>query len=153
MASEFPYDLNALKESYVGSESMPSVLEVENGHVKAFAKAIEDPNPLWSDEVFARQTPFGGIVAPPTFLRAVSVQRIDELPENFPFKRLLDGGSEWEYLYPVRVGDTITGISRITDLYGRIGSLGPMVFIVNEITYTNQLSQIVATQKSTSIRY
>ena len=59
MASEFPYDLNALKESYVGSESMPSVLEVENGHVKAFAKAIEDPNPLWSDEVFAGRLSLG----------------------------------------------------------------------------------------------
>ena len=153
MASEFPYDLNALKESFVGSESLPTVLEVEQGHVRAFAEAIEDANPIWANEMFARRTPFGGIVAPPTFLRVVSVQSIEELPDHFPFKRLLDGGSEWEYLHPVRIGDTVTAVSRITDLYGRIGRLGPMVFIVSEITYTNQLSQVVAIQKSTSIRY
>lgn len=153
MASEFPYDLNALKESYVGSESLPTVLEVEKGHVRAFAEAIEDANPLWVNETFARQTSFGGIIVPPTFLRVVSVQSIEELPDHFPFKRLLDGGSEWEYLHPIRIGDTITAVSRIADLYGRTGRLGPMVFIVSEITYTNQLSQVVAIQKSTSIRY
>ena len=35
-------------------------------HVAAFARALGDDNPLYTDEAAARRGPFGGIVAPPT---------------------------------------------------------------------------------------
>ena len=128
-------------------------MEVERGHIRAFAQAIEDPNPLWNNEAEARKTRFGGMVAPPTFLRAARTQRLEDLPPDFPYKRLLDGGSEWEYFEPVRPGDRITAVNRVVDIYSRAGQLGPMIFIVTETTYTNQFGQVAATQKNTSIRY
>jgi len=152
MAEAAP-DVEALRRDYIGQESPPEYLDVEKGHVRAFAKAIGDRNPLYSDEIAARKSRFGGIIAPPTFLRAARTQRLEDLPPDFPYKRLLDGGSEWEYFEPVRVGDRIAAVNRVVDIFSRSGSLGPMIFIITETTYTNQLGQVAATQKNTSIRY
>ncbi len=153
MTTDAAPEIDVLRKRYIGQESPPEVMEVEKGHIRAFAQAIEDSNPLWNNEAEARKTRFGGMVAPPTFLRAARTQRLEDLPPDFPYKRLLDGGSEWEYFEPVRPGDRITAVNRVVDIYSRSGQLGPMIFIVTETTYTNQFGQLAATQKNTSIRY
>ena len=136
----------------VGVESEPVTHEVERGAVIRFAQAIGDPNPLFNDERAARATRYGGLIAPPTFLRSmpsgppmVEVER--------PYSAGLDGGSEWEYFHPVRVGDRITVTNRISDIYERQGRLGNMLFIINEVRYVNQLGQTVALQRTTGISY
>ena len=141
-----------MRQQALGSESEPRTLEVEKGAIIKFAEAIGDDNPLYVDEVAARSTRFGGIVAPPTFLRSALSAR-PELPFDVPFERVLDGGSDWEYFVPVRPGDRITAVSRIEDINERTGSIGLMLIQTIVVTYTNQFDQVVATQTSTSIRY
>ena len=136
----------------IGQESEPRVFEVEKGAIAKFAEAIGDENPVYSDEAAARASRYGGLIAPPTFLRAAVAAR-PELPFDAPFDRLLDGGSDWEYFEPVRAGDRITAVSRIDDINERNGSIGLMLIQTIVITYTNQLGQVVATQTSISIRY
>jgi hydroxyacyl-ACP dehydratase HTD2-like protein with hotdog domain len=75
------------------------------------------------------------------------------LPFDLPFTRTLDGGSEWEYFEPIRVGDTITAKAHVADIIERSGRLGPMLITTIEHTYTNQLDEVVATQLTTYIRY
>jgi acyl dehydratase len=141
-----------LRQKAIGLESPPKTVEIEKGAIIRFAEAVEDPNPLWNDEAEARKTRYGGLIAPPTFLRSIRLDPV-QLPFEVPYKRVLDGGSEWEYFEPVRPGDRITAVARIADIMERRGSLGPMLFIINLITYTNQFGQVVATQRSTLIRY
>jgi acyl dehydratase len=43
---------------------------IESGHVLMFARAIGDPNPVYSDPEHAAGTEVGGIIAPPTFVQA-----------------------------------------------------------------------------------
>ena len=76
-----------------------------------------------------------------------------ELPFDLPLDRLLDGGSDWEYFVPIKAGDQITAVGRITDLSERTGRLGVMVFMTVVVTYTNQNNEVAATQTSTSLRY
>lgn len=133
-------------------ESAPITQTVEKGHVWFFANAIDDPNPLWSNELFARKTRFGGLVSPPTYLRTLT-SVIPEMPEFAEFDRALDAGSQWEYGEPVRVGDTITAVSRVANLMQRSLNLGPAIFLVLETTYTNQFGELVAKQRSTLIRF
>jgi len=128
-------------------------MEVERGHIKAFAEAIEDPNPLWNDETVARETLSTGMIAPPTFLRFIRTGRLQELPEDFPYNRSLDGGSQWEYFEVVKPGDKIKAVTTVTDLYKKSGRLGEMIFVLTTTTYTNQFNKLVATQTNTSIRY
>ena len=136
----------------IGREGPPMTMEVERGAIIKFAEAIGDDNPLWNDEAVARRSRYGGLIAPPTFLRSLRVG-LPELPFEIPFDRRLDGGSDWEYFQPVRPGDRIQAVARITDLRERSGRMGLMIFMTSEITYRNQFDEVVATQTSTSILY
>ena len=141
-----------MREQAIGTQSSPLTMEVEKGAIVKFAEAIGDDNPLWTDEIIARKGKYGGLIAPPTFLRSIRIDR-PELPFDLPFTRLLDGGSDWEYFQPVRAGDLITAKNQITDLQERVGRMGLMIIMTNLITYVNQFQEVVATQTNTSIRY
>ncbi len=43
---------------------------VEASHILMFARAVGDPNPIYSDEAYAAGTEVGGIIAPPTFAQS-----------------------------------------------------------------------------------
>ena len=141
-----------MRQQAIGLEGAPTVTEVEKGAIIKFAEAIDDDNPVFNDEVASRESQYGGLIAPPTFLRSMLSSR-PELPFDLPFDRRLDGGSDWEYFYPVRPGDRITSVARINDISERRGRLGLMIIMSTVITYTNQLGQIVATQTGTGIAY
>lgn len=140
------------RRQVLGVRFPPVVAEIEKSHIKRFAEAVGDRNPLWNDERAARKTRYGSIIAPPTFLRILPLGRPDA-SLDLPGSRKVDGGSEWEYFEPVRSGDRITAHRRIVDLYERAGSRGPVIFIVALTKYVNQFGDTVATQKTTSIRY
>ncbi len=134
----------------IGAESQPLTFEIERGAIRRFAEAIDDPNPLFNDEQAARRTRFGGMIAPPTFMRSLGIEFLEV---KVPANRALDGGSEWEYFVPVRPGDRITVVSKVADIRETEGRLGPMVFIVAETRYTNQSGELCVIQRTTTIRY
>ncbi len=152
MSSTPAFLTEEMRQQAIGRESLPNTVEVEKGAIIKFAQAIGDDNPVYNDEAAARASRYGGLVAPPTFLRSVAAGR-PEYPFEVPFHRLLDGGSDWEYFEPVRPGDRITSVSRIEDINERNGRIGLMLISTIVITYTNQFGQVVATQTNTSIRY
>ena len=152
MSTSEPVLTEEMRQQAIGRESDPLTTEVERGAITMFARAIGDDNPLFNDDAAARRSRYGGLIAPPTFLRSVGSLR-PQLPFELPFTRLLDGGSDWEYFEPIRPGDRVTSVARITDISERSGRLGTMVFMTVVFTYRNQLDQVVATQTNTSIRY
>lgn len=141
-----------MRREAIGRESAAKTVEVEKGAIIKFAEAIGDDNPVYCDEEAARGTRYGGLIAPPTFLRSVTAPR-PEYPFEAPFTRVLDGGSDWEYFEPVRPGDRITAVARIEDVTERNGRIGLMLISTIVVTYTNQFGQVAATQTNTSIRY
>lgn len=149
MANKYVND-EALKQ--IGKTGEARTHEVERGAIRRFADAIGDDNPLFNSEREARDSRFGGMIAPPTFYRLLMAP-IPEVKLDMQSSRGLDGGSDWEYFHPVRPGDRITVQTKIADLRESDGRLGPMVFTTTETSYTNQYGQIVALQRSTGIRY
>ncbi len=136
----------------IGNKAEPRTYEVERGAIRRFAEAIGDSNPLFNREEEARKTRFGGMIAPPTFLRSM-MAAFPEIKIGLSGNRGLDGGSDWEYFEPIRVGDRITVQTRIADIRESEGRLGPMVFMTIETSYTNQFGQLCALQRATGIRY
>jgi acyl dehydratase len=136
----------------IGKETEPRTFEVERGHIRRFAEAIGDSNPIFNDETKARQSRFGGMVAPPTFVRALGIEFFN-IPLQMPTARGLDGGSDWEYFEPIRPGDRISVISKLADIRESEGRLGTMVFTTVETRYLNQFGQVCVIQRSTGIRY
>ncbi|MDA1279131.1 MAG: MaoC family dehydratase N-terminal domain-containing protein [Chloroflexi bacterium] len=138
--------------AFIGVESVPVIYEIERHAVERFACAIGDPNPLYTDEIATRASSFGGLIAPPTFLRSLLPGHYPE-PYPEPFAHILDGGSSYRFMKPVRVGDRIAVTRKIVDLYEKHGRMGTMLFKISEQKYVNQLGQLVATQTTTTITY
>ncbi|HEY1969361.1 MAG TPA: MaoC family dehydratase N-terminal domain-containing protein [Pseudonocardia sp.] len=61
---------------------------VEAGHIMMFARAVGDPNPVYSDATYAASTEAGGIVAPPTFVQAAS-----QFDPDYPYRPRI--GEPW----------------------------------------------------------
>ncbi len=145
-------------KAMIGKETEPVVTEVEKGAMIKLAMAVDDPNPLWQDEKYARDTRYGGIVAHPAFVnvfRGLVYRKLMggiQLPQGFKGVGI-DGGTEIEYYHPIRPGDRITSVAKIRDIKEKAGKLGPMLILTLETTYTNQLGQVAAKATDTSIRY
>ena len=78
----------------IGVAKQSTTIDMEKGMLRKFVDAIEDPNPLWSDEGYAKKTKYGGITFPPSILAAAmmggSGPRLD-----IPLGRILDGVNEF----------------------------------------------------------
>ena len=139
-------------KSAIGVESESRTWEVERGAVAKFARAIGDNSVLCSDEEAARNTQVGGLIAPPTFLRLLAPGP-HKATYEMPYKNVLDGGSQYRYHVPIRVGDTITVTVTLVEMFEKPGRMGLMLFRVHEQRYVNQNSELAATQRTTSISY
>ena len=141
-------------ESMLGVEMRPQVYEIEKGMIKKFAEAIDDPNPLWQDEAYARKARYGSIMCPPTFLMAIQLteQVLWAKSVKCPLKGFLNGGNEFEYYQPIKLGDIISVTGKLVDLQGKIGKAGKIVIMIMENTYTNQHGEVVARSRDTFIR-
>jgi acyl dehydratase len=138
----------------IGVEWELGVYEIEKGMIKRFVRAIDDPNPLWQDEEYAKQSLYGGIIAPPTFIVTIGNEQFGEkLVRLFP-DGLLHGSTELECYQPVRPGDKILVTVKVANVRERHGGRsGKMTFVTFEITYRNQRDEIVAKCQQTMIGY
>ena len=136
----------------VNVPSEARVWDIERGAVAKFANAIGDSSVLYLDEAAARETSVASLIAPPTFLRLL---RPGEHTATYaqPLPNVLDGGSQYRYYHPIRVGDRVSVTVTLVELFEKPGRLGTMLFRVHEVRYVNQLDQLVATQRTTSINY
>jgi acyl dehydratase len=138
----------------IGSETEPTVREVEKGAIRKFALAIGDPDPLYVDESYARLTRFGGIVAPPTFVSAFTGGHFPEIvDQNLPFKRMLHSEDVVTIHRLMRPGDVITAFARYVDAYSKDGTRGPMVFQAADLILDDSASDRVAEVRITTVSF
>jgi acyl dehydratase len=138
--------------SWLGKEFDRYSYSVTKEEIVEFAQSIGETNPLYTDEAYAKTTPYGGLIAPPTFCIVFrSYARLPDLKLNYG-KRGFDGGKECTFLAPIRPGDTITGVDRIAQVYEKTGRSGNMIFIVRESELTNQRGEKVAVVRQSLIR-
>ncbi|SEN42786.1 MaoC family dehydratase N-terminal domain-containing protein [Lihuaxuella thermophila] len=137
-----------IDRSVIGSTSETRVFEVEKGAIRAFAHAIGDENPLYTDEDFARQHGYKSIVAPPTF---PTTFRIPIPNLTFELSRVLHGEQEYSYNRPIVAGDVLRCENKVIDVYERTGKLGAMTFLVTEMRGWDLEGNPVFRGKSTAI--
>ncbi len=144
-----------MRERVLATEYEPATFEVEKSHITSFARAIGDDNLLWNDEAAARKSRYGGLIAPPTFTRMIFNSLRPPGTEHYPLPGTvqLDGGSRWRYFEPIRPGDHITQFRKITDVYERHGSAGPLIFILGQCQFVNQFDETAVELSSVTIRH
>lgn len=139
----------------LGKETVSVVYHVDLQWIKRFSEAIDDSNPLWQDEKFARKTHYGGVIAPPTFPCCLhnDVLRKQLQEMDHPLKRLVNRSSELEFFQPIKAGDVISVTDKLVDATEQEGKTGKTVIFRNEVTYRNQLGEIVAISRDSAMRY
>lgn len=144
----------------LGKESPPTTLDVEKTNCRMFARAVGHTDQIFYDEEYAKSKGYRSIVAPPGFFGTPVFKagggRSDGPPArgySIPYKRVLNGGTEYEYFDSVCAGDTLTSTTKISGFTERTGSIGPMLITERETTYTNQDGNVVARMLGTTIQY
>ncbi len=159
------FEITEEMKAQIGWESKPWNFEVTTTSVRAFARGVGYTDPVYFDSEAARKAGYRNIPAPPTYMgTAVFIpgQTDDTFsfppnstpPVNHGLFNVLDGGTEIEYFGDICAGDTLTGVSRLADLFTKdTKSLGIMLIVANESTYTNQDGKVVAIMRTQAIFY
>ena len=122
-----------MRERVIATEFEPATFEIEKSHITAFARAIGDDNPLWNDEVAARRSRYGGLIAPPTFTRLiVNSLRLRGTWDSThsPARCSLTVDRSGDTSSPFDRVTESPNFRKITDAYERRGSAGPLIFII-----------------------
>ena len=150
----------------IGTSGQIQLYEVEKGAIRRFADAVDDPNPLYYDEEYAKNSKYGSIIAPPGFFgwplkqtrnSPLAINIPLELESAFaqagyPLSLVLDGGMEYEFFLPVHVGDVLSATTTVRSLRERSSENGTIIVAFLDTTYHNQHGVLVAKQQAMFIR-
>jgi hypothetical protein len=125
--------------------------------IRRWVMAMDYPNPLHWDEEFARNSKFGGLIAPQSF--AVCMDFAHGVQPacvgHIPGSHLIFGGEEW-WFYGTRIrpGDRLSQERRF-DGYKLADTkfAGPTLFSRGDTVHTNQHGELVAKERAIAIRY
>lgn len=134
----------------------PAITHVATAEsIADYCRAVRNENPLYLDPEAARRGPFGGIIAPPTYIFKCAPQRRNEVmhargyaaPEEKGERATPYAKALVQFQRPIRLGDAITSTVTLEDKYERRGSQ----FITWRVTAHNQHGEEVATYAYTII--
>ncbi|HEV8421158.1 MAG TPA: MaoC family dehydratase N-terminal domain-containing protein [Actinomycetota bacterium] len=138
-----------LNQSLKGKEYQEVSLMVERDQVLQFAEAIGEDAPSFRDPEAAKQAGHAEQVAPPTFVTKIqimsSAQVVLDQDLGLNYMMVVHGEQEFEWGRPVVVGDTLTAVPRIADIYAK----GPNEFLVIEAEVRDGSGEIVAVSRTT----
>ena len=143
---QFQYD-----ESVIGVDVELGSLEVTAEMIADYCEALGEANPLYKDAEAAAAGPYGGIIAPPGLLSALSFGRGGLDPKVKFGNTQFHAGSRLEIFEPIRPGDAITATTQVKAVYPKTGRSGTMVFVVSRTIYTNQRGQRVAATEQSQV--
>lgn len=141
---------------------------VEASHIMMFARSIGDPNPIYSDEEYAKKSEVGGIIAPPTFPQAsaqfdpdyVLRPKIGEpwfgSGKNATGVTAAPGGGggggglhasqKFEFKRPIRAGDVLTVKGKPGNTWEKEGKKGGKLLFSEHIQeFYDQTGELVVT--------
>jgi acyl dehydratase len=142
-----------IDKSVLGKEYPAYPVTVERGRIKDFARAIGDENPFYLDDAVGAASPWGDIIAPPTFPIGFRDPDGGALLHDLgvDISRVLHGEQEFELHRPIRPGDTFLCRAKVTDIYEKSGKSGPMAFVVRETYVTDRDNELVATLRGVTV--
>lgn len=118
---------------YIGTSSEVVPQKAEAGAIRKFAIASLETNLLYYDEEYAASTPYGGLIAPPTFMRTFYYPPV--LPVEgkiLPIRGRVHGSQRFEFFKPIRAGDTVYCRTTLISAREKQGSSGYLLFVTFE---------------------
>jgi len=114
------------------------------------AGAADYWNPLWRDENYARNTRWGGIIAPPFFEQCIAhggPRFLLKIPPEVGTGRMDMRGHSFEFFYPIRLNDSFRvwiGRPEIEDITMDVKGAPRQFCLKPDIRYINQKDEVVS---------
>ena len=123
--------------------------EVTREHVTRFADAIGEDAAIYRDAQAARAAGYAEQVAPPTFVTTMQImtsgQVVLDQELGLDYSRVVHGEQSYRWTRPVLVGDILSAVPRIADIYAK----GPNEFLVIEAEVRDANGETVVVGRST----
>ena len=128
------------RDQHVGHVWPAFEVVVERGAAIAFARGLDERNPIHLDTAAAQAAGYRDVVTLPTFPIAMSTERVDLIYDTLKRlevdpARILHASQRFVHHQPICVGDRLVGSKRITGVTDRKG--GTLTFIDTVIDYRN----------------
>lgn len=129
-----------IDKRFIGHALAPFSVLVEAGRLRFFAKATNQPDPVYTDEAAARAAGLRGLPVPLTFLFSLEMEGpnpadVRELL-GLDYRFLLHGEQGFRYHAPAYAGDVLTFEPRIEDIWDKKG--GALEFVARATRVSNQ---------------
>ncbi len=157
-------------QSLVGIESevTKGTDEVCRPMIRHYCEVMEDANPLYRDDAYAKTSRYGEIIAPPTQVQVYtmnplwpkvereknSMENLVDLLKEHGYSSIVATAQVQEYFEPMKIGDDISytlSVKEISPL--KQTARGPGYFSTFLYTFLNQRNEVVCKQSFTILSY
>ncbi|MGM9943836.1 MAG: MaoC family dehydratase [Lysinibacillus sp.] len=157
-------------EAHIGiqSEKVAGLDEVCKPMIRHWCEVMEDANPLYHNEDYAKASKYGGIIAPPMQVQAYtmnalwpkverepnSMEKLIQLFKDNGFSSIVATEQVQEYVTPMKLGDLVSytiSVDSVSPL--KETARGPGYFATFLYTFTNQRDEVICRQTFTILAY
>ncbi|GEL17279.1 MaoC family dehydratase N-terminal domain-containing protein [Pseudonocardia asaccharolytica] len=140
----------AIDPAVVGTAQPAVTVDVEPGRLRAFAHAIGETDPVYTDLEAARTAGHPDLPVPPTFLFGLGAGDFAWLTGlGVDLRRVLHGEQHFTYHQVAHAGDTLTLTPRIVDVFSK--RAGSLQFLIREIAVRRDDGSPIADLRETLI--
>ena len=130
-------------------------------NIRRYCDGAGDYNSLYRSPDYAESSRYEEVIAPPTFIYAVSLGvvagetgGIDRARVNTQYLPVNYAGADIEFVRPIWLGDTITCIETVGETVRKNSSrIGAINFNTGLVSYVNQRQEVVTRVKTLMARY
>jgi len=149
-------------------ERITAADDVCKAMIRHWCEAMQDGNPLYTDEEYAKKSKYRSIIAPPQMLLTWTMPPLwpAGVRPKHPFEKFLEKldkagffgilitNVSQKYIKPVFPGDHITFTYKVTDISpAKKTGLGMGHFVTTTFIFNNQKGETVGTQNLTVLKY
>jgi acyl dehydratase len=138
-----------LNQALKGKTYQEVSFPVDRDHVVRFARAIGEDDPVYLDADAARAAGYPDQVAPPTFVTTMQImtsgQVVVDQELGLNYALVVHGEQEYRWSRAIVVGDVLTAVPRIADIYAR----GPHEYLVIEAEIRDASGELVVVSRTT----
>lgn len=129
----------------VARPTLPYTLTLES--IQRYCRSVGDQNPLYFDEVYAKQSRWGGLIAPP-YIHPLFVFGCTPIDDFMRSPGTINAGQSWTYNVPARPGDVITLQARALDKFIKKDRL----FVIHDNVFSNQNGEVICAGRGWTVR-
>ena len=138
-----------LNQALKGKEYQEVSFTVERDRVVQFADAVGEDAPVFRNTETAKLRGYGEQLAPPTFVTVMQImtsgQVVLDQELGLNYALVVHAEQEYQWHRPVQVGDVLSAIPRIADIYAK----GSNEFLVIEADIKDSSGQTVVLGRTT----